>query len=701
MIERNTVSLKSFFHLLAGGAVAMLVAELCFFALLFVPFITLDPLSWLLPLLTVAFFCMIFLLPRMLVRGHRRKLQNYHSYSYRNHYSYAYRRTKDNLSCYVTAVWYFIVALLIAYFAPERYPYFEWTLTLPLRGVILLEGFLGGLIALSGLFAAWRFLVPLSCILCSVVNVAVCVWLFSPGSWSGLRPDGAWGVSPSGAERTEVKEIPSPYGVERLYYGSGNDSRRVCYRDSVAVITPTVDARTFDLSAGQIDDIARKLYWDFDASQYPLNGVLFLPTDTIVKAPLVMIVHGNHYMQEYSEIGYEYLGDYLARRGYAVALIDENFINRNWSGDFDGREKTLRAWLVLKHLEEISSWTNGIGRRIDTDRIALIGHSRGGEAVALASVMNGNADFSNDSVGTIAIKKRFPIKSVIQLAPTADYKYNGKGYTVENVDYLLILAGRDTDVFTLEGQTVYDNVKFTDGVPHFKSLQYLYSVTHSGFNSAWTADRMIPYRLLLEQKDLMSPKAQQYITSLYVSHFLNASFEGDLLSRKAIADNRLLNSMLPLDYRQSSFRDSRFVGIGGAGVDSLTVEWPERDSVYRIDCPALSDTTIRAKGCLSFDVTNLSPGKCDFTIAFIAADGSEKTVALSDFYALPPRLDLKLNKIEKVRIVWPKLPYHLVGQTVCVPIPENLNGPPVAVEFRFDLTPSGKAMIRDVGISPF
>ncbi len=652
--------------IVAGMGIAMLIAELIFLGLLFIPYITSDLLSWVLPLVTVAFFGIVFLLPKMIACS---------------------RSAKGNASICDIAFWYFAVALLIAFFAPERYPYFEWTLTFPWRRFILIEGVLGGAIALSGMSAYRRVLLPVACGLCLAINVVLCVWFFSPGSWSGLKPDSSWGRHPFSTDRETIdvpKEIPPLY-VAKFYYGSGEDRRRAYYRDSVSIITPSVDARAFGLSDGRFDDFARRCHWGFDASAYPLNGVLYLPSDTTVKAPLVLVAHGNRYMQKPSEAGFEYLGYELARRGYAVALIDENFINRNLFGDFHGKEIPLRAWLILKHLEEIGSWAsdekNNIGRRIDTQRIALLGHSRGGEAVAMAVDMNGG---------------KFPIKGIVQLAPTANKKRHGKDYAVDNVDYLLIVGGRDSDIFTLEGKSVYNRVKFTDEKEHFKSLQYLYSASHSGFNSAWDTDWMVPYSFLLEQRDLMAPQTQRDATVLYVSHFLNASLNGDSISTEALADNRWLHPLLPADYRLSSFRDSRFIEIGST--DSIAIEWPG-DTTYSIDLSSLPATAIPPKSCLTFDVTTLSPGNCDFTIALVSADGTEKAVALSDFYVLPPRLDVKFNKIDKIHIARPTTSYPMIGQTVNIPFPDNFDHKPIAIKFRFDHTPSGKILITGVGVN--
>ena len=52
--------------------------------------------------------------------------------------------------------------------------------------------------------------------------------------------------------------------------------------------------------------------------------------------PLVLVVHGNHDMKDFSDPGYAYLGELLASRGYIMVSVDMNFIN-GLSGENDGR----------------------------------------------------------------------------------------------------------------------------------------------------------------------------------------------------------------------------------------------------------------------------------------------------------------------------------------------------------------------------
>ena len=127
----------------------------------------------------------------------------------------------------------------------------------------------------------------------------------------------------------QLLDGPSPsalgeYGVSTLYYGHGDDKNRPEYRDSVAFTTGTVDAsKLVDLGASAS---SRNGYWGFTPKEFPLNARVWYP-DGDGPFPLVLVVHGNHDMRDFSDPGYDYLGELLATRGYILASIDENFLN--------------------------------------------------------------------------------------------------------------------------------------------------------------------------------------------------------------------------------------------------------------------------------------------------------------------------------------------------------------------------------------
>ena len=136
---------------------------------------------------------------------------------------------------------------------------------------------------------------------------------------------------------------PGPYQVRRLYYGSGTDKNRIEYRDSVSIVTEFVDASKL-VSLGSSGD-ERNEYWGFTPEEFPINGRVWYPEGS-GPFPLVLIVHGNHNMKDFSDPGYGYLGELLASRGFVFSSVDMNFINGGIRDENDGR-----GWLLLKHLD--------------------------------------------------------------------------------------------------------------------------------------------------------------------------------------------------------------------------------------------------------------------------------------------------------------------------------------------------------------
>jgi hypothetical protein len=70
----------------------------------------------------------------------------------------------------------------------------------------------------------------------------------------------------------------------------------------------------------------RSRYWGFDAANLPLKGRVCYP-DGDGPFPLALIVHGNHFMMNDSDPGYDYLGELLAIRGVILVSVDQNFLN--------------------------------------------------------------------------------------------------------------------------------------------------------------------------------------------------------------------------------------------------------------------------------------------------------------------------------------------------------------------------------------
>ncbi len=348
--------------------------------------------------------------------------------------------------------------------------------------------------------------------------------------------------------------LPGERAVRTLYYGSGTDRRRPEYRDSVAIRTPTVDAsKLVDLgkSAKQRND-----YWGFTPKEMPLNGRVWYP-DGQGPFPLVLIVHGNHNMKDYSDPGYRYLGELLASRGYILASVDENFLNGSIRGENDAR-----GWMLLKHLQQWREWSRTPGNpfegKVDLKHIALIGHSRGGEAVAIAAAFNRLPRYPDDA--NLTFDFGFDIRSVIAIAPVdGQYMPAGQRTPVENVDYMVFEGSHDGDVSSFHGLRQYHRVRFTDGEPHFKTAIYVYRANHGQWNLIWGAHDSGPRSArILDLRGLLSAAQQRQFAKVYISAFLDATLRDDRRYLPLFIDDRVIGGWLPKTMYITRFRAGSF-----------------------------------------------------------------------------------------------------------------------------------------------
>ena len=346
------------------------------------------------------------------------------------------------------------------------------------------------------------------------------------------------------------------YAVKTLYYGSGTDLRRVEYRDSVSLKTTTVDGSKLagppDPAQGKI----RKKYWGFDFTKLPVNGRVWYPDGT-GPFPLVLIVHGNHNMKEFSDPGYRYLGELLASRGFILASVDENFLN-----GFMRAENDARGWMLLKHLQAWRRFNDSTGSplrgKVDMRNIALMGHSRGGEAVAVAGAFNRLKYYPDDA--TVAFDFGFDIKSLVAIAPVdGQYRPTDKGTPVSNYNYLLIHGSHDGDVSTFSGLSQYERVKFTDGKPWFKSAVYVYRANHGQWNTAWgSLDGGPRSARSLDTRGLISTSDQRRFAEVYISAFLEATLRGQGAYLPIFHDHRVVGHWLPKTMYITRFEEYTF-----------------------------------------------------------------------------------------------------------------------------------------------
>ena len=354
------------------------------------------------------------------------------------------------------------------------------------------------------------------------------------------------------------------YTVRTLLYGSGTDKHRAGFRDSVTLKTKTVDGSAM-VSAPPDIAKSRSKYWGFDFKKLPINGRVWYPKGD-GPFPLVLIVHGNHDMKDFSDPGYAYLGEHLASRGFILVSVDENFINGNLRGENDGR-----GWLLLEHLRRWRVWNDSLGspvyHKVDMGNIALMGHSRGGEAVAVAAAFNRLSHYPDDA--TIKFDYNFDIKSLVAIAPIdGQYQPAGKPTPVENVNYLVFHGSHDGDVSSFSGLRQYQRIKFTDGRPWFKSAVYVYRANHGQWNTVWgNKDNGPRSGRWLALDALIPAEGQREFGRVYIGGFLEATLKGKKEYLPMFRDHRTIGHWLPKTMYITRFSESSFRALAGFDED--------------------------------------------------------------------------------------------------------------------------------------
>jgi hypothetical protein len=445
----------------------------------------------------------------------------------------------------------------------------QWPLELGLAlgaSVLLVEGVLGATIAtfLHGHFQAAprskRVFTTTLFVAAIAANGAFLYFFVGEGTEKGVlqlqdttSPSPVPLSAPNPADR-------GPYKINSLVYGSGTDIRRPEYGNSVAIKTQTVDASLFFKDFKGWKAKLRKAYWGFGMDKLPLNGRVWYP-DGDGPFPLALIVHGNHMMSDFSDPGYEYLGELLASRGFILASLDENFLNGGLFHE-PPKQQAVRGWMLLEHLKLWRTWNatpgNPFYKKVEVDNVALMGHSRGGEAAATAALFNRLPCYPDDA--NIKFSYGYPIKSIVAIAPAdGQYKPAGQWRYIEDVSYLTLQGANDADVSSFLGSRQWDHVRYAAMGPWFKAEIYVYRANHGQFNTGWgRSDVGQPMSHFLNLKPLLSGEDQRRIAKVYISAFLEATLHDRGEYRPLFRDYRRIRSWLPPTLYMSRYQDATY-----------------------------------------------------------------------------------------------------------------------------------------------
>jgi dienelactone hydrolase len=350
-----------------------------------------------------------------------------------------------------------------------------------------------------------------------------------------------------------------PHAVRTLVYGSGTDRRRAAFRDSVTLRTPSVDATPF-VSMAPAVAASRRKYWGFDDKAFPVNGRVWYP-DGPGPYPLVLVVHGNHDMKDFSDPGYGYLGEHLASRGFILVSVDENFLNGALRNENDAR-----GWMLLEHLKAWRRFADSSGSplhgKVDMRNIALMGHSRGGEAVAVAAAFNRLSRYPDDA--TVTFDYGFDIKGLVAIAPggrPVPSRRAGHAARERELPGAARLARRRRVVVqraapvgsrALPGRRLLVQERDLDVPRQPRPVEH---------GLGQQGQRQFSGRNL-ELRALIAPEAQRQMALVFVSGFLEATLKGRREYVPLFRDHRSAGGWLPKAMYQTAYAD--------AGVRPLT-----------------------------------------------------------------------------------------------------------------------------------
>ena len=519
--------------------------------------------------------------------------------------------------------------------------------------------------------------------------------------------------------RTLLEAGPGPLDVAAVDYGPEEAG--------TVDLTDFMSRDTSDLVGNYVD-----AYWEFDLSEVPMRGRVWLPEDAR-NCPALFIAHGNHEISTPSYQGYGYLGEYLASYGYVVVSVDQNACNMLV------HENDGRAVLLLEHIGMLLDWNaeegNPLYGALDPERIAIAGHSRGGEMVATAYLFNEYDCYPEN--GAVEFDYGFDIRSVIAIAPTVDqYKPAGHSVKLEDVNYLLLHGAADRDVTSFMGMAQYENVAFSGQGDYLKSALYIAGANHGQFNSLWGAyDQSGSFAPFLNVASLLDEAEQQKIACLFIKAFLDVTLLGDDTHRALLTDWDRYQSQLPETVYVQCWEGSGFeaaadfeedsdlttgsmehsavsaegmdlwreelAGFGGGDTHAVRLRW-RRAGEYTVGFPA-ADLTDRA---VRFDICDLDSGAVergdlelvDGEIVLTDADGAAARARISDFSAVFPILPVRTDKLD---FLFDTCVYKRAFATVAVPAeafaPEEGFDVRRVVEISFVFDGSGEVLLDNIG----
>ncbi len=271
-----------------------------------------------------------------------------------------------------------------------------------------------------------------------------------------------------------------------------------------------------------------------------LNGLIATPTGEGGPYPAVLIFHGNHHgcptdemgvdrwpcdpeVEQPNYRGFEYLVRELAARGYVALSLNINAENTFGFGEPVPGERLQQ--LVDLHLGALATAAAGgnndfgveLAGQADLRRLALVGHSQGGEESLRVARQLG------DQGGATANRLYGPVSGLLLLASTATAVEPNGG---SPVPMAIVLPACDGDVISQEGQHFYEAARLAPQQTQWATSAWLERANHNHFNQLLPDD---PFRGAgrPDCDSILEPGVQRSFLLDYAADFLTTIWGQD------------------------------------------------------------------------------------------------------------------------------------------------------------------------------
>lgn len=401
---------------------------------------------------------------------------------------------------------------------------------------------------------------------------------------------------------------------------------------------------------------------------YHINGIMGVPEGE-GPFPLVLITHGSHSNDNEKlrfDTGFRYLVEELAKQGLVAVSMDMSKAYTWKYGDNDDREKS--QYLTAAHLEhlikankgELKTYPVDLKSKIDFKKIALIGHSRGGETIL---------DIAVDMQ-----KKDMPVTALICIAPT--YMFDEREWPAAKV--ALIVPEYDGDVVGFDGISLYDVLGAK--VKEEQLAIFLKGANHNYFNSNIKPNDATMNASIRDISDQISRERQEAFLKAFASDYLYSTLQEE--ARMIPKNNGYLDKMygekVSLLYRNEqsapifSIEENASYRLDNLKAEVKTDAWFYKKDELLVDTLTYGEKEQETRRLLKIDweavpsILNITPSLTDWTgyqslVLDLLVDPSDEKNANIDYQHFSVRLtdtqgnaaSVKLSKDYQALLVAP------------------------------------------------